>query len=271
MSFGLQFLIVVVFLGVVGTALMMASVLVIREYERGVVLTFGRYAGTRQPGVRFILPVIQQIERVDIREKVVDVQPQDIITKDNILVKVNGVVYYRICNPRLAILDVEDYSASTREMAQSILRNSAGGHDLDELSDPQRLGDEIKKVLEIKTEPWGIKVSNVEIKEIEVDQNMARAISRQAEAERHRRAMVIEANGEEQAAQSLSNAARIISESPGAMQLRYLTALGNLANERTSTIVFPFPTDIGQMLGSTDISKLPSEVVQLLNTVTKAA
>ncbi len=249
MSFGVQLLIVLVFFGILLAALAAASVVIIQEYERGVVLTLGRFSGIRRPGLRFILPVIQQMQRVDTREKVVDILPQDIITKDNVLVKVNGVVYYRVHDPRLAILDTADYDASTREMAQSTLRASVGTHELDELSDPERLSVEIQRVLEVKTESWGIKVSNVEIKEVDVDKQMIRHISRQAEAERVRRAKVIEAEGEKQAAEAFLDAARILSESPEAMQLRYLSTLTTIANERSSTIVFPFPTDLVQMFG----------------------
>jgi len=249
MSFGVQLLIVLVFFGILLAALAAASVVIIQEYERGVVLTLGRFSGIRRPGLRFILPVIQQMQRVDTREKVVDILPQDIITKDNVLVKVNGVVYYRVHDPRLAILDTADYDASTREMAQSTLRASVGTHELDELSDPERLSVEIQRVLEVKTESWGIKVSNVEIKEVDVDKQMIRHISRQAEAERVRRAKVIEAEGEKQAAEAFLDAARTLSESPEAMQLRYLSTLTTIANERSSTIVFPFPTDLAQMFG----------------------
>ena len=250
MSFGVQLLIVLIFLGILLAALAAASVVIIQEYERGVVLTLGRFSGVRRPGLRFILPVIQQMDRVDTREKVVDILPQDIITKDNVLVKVNGVVYYRVHDPRLAILDTADYDASTREMAQATLRASVGGHDLDELSDPERLSVEIQRALEVKTESWGIKVSNVEIKEVEVDKQMIRHISRQAEAERVRRAKLIEADGEKQAAQAFVDAAQTLSSQPEAMQLRYLATLTTIANERSSTIVFPFPTDLAQMFGA---------------------
>ncbi len=250
MTFGVQLLIVLVFVGILLAVLAAASVVIIQEYERGVVLTLGRFSGIRRPGLRFILPVVQQMQKVDTREKVVDILPQDIITKDNVLVKVNGVVYYRVHDPRLAILDTEDYNASTREMAQSTLRGSVGTHELDELSDPERLSVEIQRVLEVKTEGWGIKVSNVEIKEVEVDKQMIRHISRQAEAERVRRAKVIEAEGEKQAAEAFLEAARTLAEAPEAMQLRYLSTLSTIANERSSTIIFPFPTDLVQMFGA---------------------
>lgn len=250
MSFGVQLLIVLVFVGILLAALAAASVVIIDENERGVVLTLGRFSGVRQPGLRFVIPIVQEMRKVQTHEVVVDIQPQDIITKDNVLVKVNGVVYYRVHDPRLAILDTADYNASTKEMAQSTLRASVGTHELDELSDPERLSVEIQRVLEVKTESWGIKVSNVEIKEVEVDKQMIRHISRQAEAERVRRAKLIEAEGEKQAAQAFVDAAQTLATQPEAMQLRYLATLTTIANERSSTIIFPFPTDLAQMFGS---------------------
>ncbi len=249
-DYSIGLMIVLVIVAILLAILAAASVVIIKEYERGVVLTLGRFSGIRPPGLRFVIPVLQSMERVSIQEKVVDIQPQDIITKDNVLVKVNGVVYYRVYDPRLAIVDTEDFNASTREMAQATLRASVGTHDLDELSDPERLSVEIQRALEVKTEAWGIKVSNVEIKEVEVDKQMIRHISRQAEAERVRRAKVIEADGERQAAAAFLEAAKMFAESPEAMQLRYLATLNNIANERSSTIVFPFPTDLAQLLGS---------------------
>ncbi len=249
-DYSIGLLIVLVIVAILLAVLAAASVRIVQEYERGVVLTLGRFSGIRSPGLRFVIPVVQQMELVDNREKVVDILPQEIITKDNVLVKVNGVVYYRVHDARLAILDTADFDASTREMAQSTLRSSVGTHDLDELSDPERLNVEIQRALEVKTEPWGIKVSNVEIKEVELAKEMVRAISRQAEAERVRRARVIEAEGERQSAEALLAAAETLSASPEAMQLRYLTTLGNIANERSSTIVFPFPTDLAQMIGT---------------------
>ncbi|MEZ5930612.1 MAG: SPFH domain-containing protein [Alphaproteobacteria bacterium] len=227
-----------------------ASVTIVQEYQRGVVLTLGRFSGIRNPGLRFVIPVLQQMELIDTRDKVVNIPPQEIITRDNVLVKVNGIVYYRVHDPRLAILETADYDASTTEMAQAQLRASVGTHDLDELADPESLSVEIQRALEVKTEPWGIKVTNVEIKEVDVDKQMIRHISRQAEAERVRRAKVIEAEGELQAAEALLDAAKMLAQSPEAMQLRYLATLGSIANERSSTIVFPFPTDLAQLLGS---------------------
>ena len=249
-DYGVGVVIVLVIVAILLAILAAASVTVVQEYQRGVVLTLGRFSGIRNPGLRFVIPVLQQMELVDTREKVVDILPQEIITKDNVLVKVNGVVYYRVHDPRRAILDTESYNDSTREMAQATLRSSVGTHELDELSDPERLNVEIQRALEVKTEPWGIKVSNVEIKEVDVDKQMIRHISRQAEAERVRRAKVIEADGERESAKAFLEAAKMFAESPEAMQLRYLTTLGTIANERSSTIVFPFPTDLAQMFGS---------------------
>lgn len=249
-DYSVGLLIVLVIVAILLAVLAAASVVIIQEYERGVVLTLGRFSGVRRPGLRFVVPVLQKMEKVDTREKVVDILPQEIITKDNVLVKVNGVVYYRVHDPRRAILDTENYNDSTREMAQATLRSSVGTHELDELSDPERLNHEIQRALEVKTEPWGIKVSNVEIKEVDVDRQMIRHISRQAEAERVRRAKVIEAEGELQAAEALLEAAQMLAQSPEAMQLRYLATLGSIANERSSTIVFPFPTDLAQMFGT---------------------
>ena len=249
-DYSVGLMIVLVIVAILLAILAAASVRIVQEYERGVVLTLGRFSGIRSPGLRFVIPVLQVMELVDSREKVVDIQPQEIITKDNVLVRVNGVVYYRVHDPRRAILDTESFNDSTREMAQATLRSSVGTHELDELSDPERLNVEIQRALEVKTEPWGIKVSNVEIKEVDVDKQMIRHISRQAEAERMRRAKVIEAEGELQAAEALLKAAKMLAQSPEAMQLRYLATLGSIANERSSTIVFPFPTDLAQLLGS---------------------
>ena len=249
-DYSVGLLIVLVIVAILLAILAAASVRVIHEYERGVVLTLGRFSGIRRPGLRFVIPVLQEMQLVDTREKVVDILPQEIITKDNVLVKVNGIVYYRVHDPRRAILDTENYNDSTREMAQATLRSSVGTHELDELSDPERLNVEIQRALEVKTEPWGIKVSNVEIKEVDVDKQMIRHISRQAEAERVRRAKRIEALGELEATEALLEAAQKLAEIPEAMQLRYLATLGSIANERSSTIVFPFPTDLAQMFGS---------------------
>jgi len=248
-DYGIGLVIVLVIAVILLAILAAASVTIVQEYQRGVVLTLGRFSGIRNPGLRFVIPVVQQMELIDTRDKVVNIPPQEIITKDNVLVKVNGIVYYRVHDPRLAILEAADYDASTTQMAQAQLRASTGTHDLDELADPESLSVEIQRALEVKTEPWGIKVTNVEIKEVDVDKQMIRHISRQAEAERVRRAKVIEAEGELQAAEALLAAAEKLSENPQAMQLRYLATLGSIANERSSTIVFPFPTDLAQMFG----------------------
>lgn len=235
---------------VVIVALGFASVVVVAEYQRGVVLTLGRFAGVRNPGIRFIIPALQQMERVDMRVVTIDVPHQEIITKDNVLVKVNGIVNYRVVNPSAAILGAKDFSFSTSEMAQSVLRNATARYDLDDLSDPSRLSRVISTVLDEKTKAWGVEVLDVEIKEINVDPGMIRAISRQAEAEREKRAAIIEADGQRESAQGSLDAAEIISKNPAAMQLRYLATLGRVSTSQAATIVFPFPTDMAQMLGT---------------------
>lgn len=262
MSFLWQLIIVLGFALVIATALAMASMITIKEIERGVVLTLGRYSGTRAPGLRFILPAIQKIEIVDIRLRTVDVLPQNIITKDNVRVTVNAVINYQIYDPRAAVIDVEDVVMTTREMAQAILRNAVQGQELDDIADPKRLGADIAQVLDKRANEWGVRVKSVEIKELEVDPTMVRAIAQQAEAERRRRAKIIESEAEVQSARNLSEAAKILESSPGAMQLRYLGALSALGNDRTSTIVFPFPTDLAQMLGKKNVDL--SEITQAL-------
>jgi regulator of protease activity HflC (stomatin/prohibitin superfamily) len=242
---GLFIALIVIF--VLIALLIAASFTIVPQYQEGVVLTLGRYSGTKRPGPRLVIPIIQQMKTFDTRERVVDVPRQDIITKDNVLVRVNGIVFYRIANTKKAALESQDVDSSTRNMAQAILRQVVGQHELDELSAPHRLSEEIQRTLEVRTDPWGVKVSNVEIKEVEIDKQMVRVISRQAEAERIRRAKRIEASGELEAAHAFLQAADILAAKPEAMQLRYLATLNTIANERSSTIVFPFPTDLAQM------------------------
>src|SRR5690606_1072749 len=197
-----------------------------------------------------VVPIIQRAVRVDLRIRVVDVPTQDVISRDNVLVKVNAVVYYRVMDARNAIIQVEDFNMATSQLAQTTLRSVLGQHELDEmLAERERLNADLQRILDEQTETWGIKVSNVELKHIDLDESMIRVIARQAEAERVRRAKIIEAEGEQQAAQKFLEAATILAERPEAMQLRYLGTLMTIANERSQTIVFPFPTDIGQMLG----------------------
>jgi regulator of protease activity HflC (stomatin/prohibitin superfamily) len=223
---------------------------IMREYERAVVFMLGRFWKVKGPGMILVIPVVQQAVKVDLRIRVHDIPSQDVISRDNVLVKVNAVVYYRVMDARNAIIQVEDFSAATSQLAQTTLRSVLGQHELDEmLAERERLNTDLQRILDEQTESWGIKVSNVELKHVDIDESMIRVIARQAEAERIRRAKIIESEGEFQAAQKFLDAATILAERPQAMQLRYLSTLMTIANERSSTIVFPFPTDLGQMLG----------------------
>jgi regulator of protease activity HflC (stomatin/prohibitin superfamily) len=226
-----------------------SAIRILREYERGILFTLGRYTGTKGPGIVLIVPFIQQMVRVDLRIVVNEVPPQDVISRDNVSVKVSAVIYFRVVDAERAVIQVRDYIEATSQLSQTVLRSVLGKHDLDEmLAERDKLNTDIREVLDKQTDAWGIKVSNVEIKRIDLDESMIRAIARQAEAERSRRAKVINALGEEQAAQKLLDAARILAPVPQAMQLRYLAALFDIAGERTSTIVFPFPIDLMQAL-----------------------
>jgi regulator of protease activity HflC (stomatin/prohibitin superfamily) len=222
-----------------------SAVRILREYERGVVFTLGRYTGTKGPGLFLLVPFLQQMVRVDLRVIVDEVPPQDVISRDNVSVKVNAVIYSRVVDAERAIIQVSNYMVATSQLAQTTLRWVLGKHDLDEmLAERDKLNADIQDVLDKQTEAWGVKVSNVEIKRIDLDESMVRAIARQAEAERSRRAKIINAEGEQQAAQKLVDAARILAEAPQAMQLRYLATLFDIAGERTSTIVFPLPLEL---------------------------
>jgi len=224
-----------------------ASIRILREYERGVVFTLGRYTGTKGPGLFLLVPFVQQMVRVDLRVVVDEVPPQDVISRDNVSVKVSAVLYFRVVDPERAIIQVSNYLAATSQLAQTTLRWVLGKHDLDQmLAERDKLNADIQDVLDKQTEAWGIKVSTVEIKRIDLDESMIRAIARQAEAERTRRAKIINAEGEQQAAQKLVEAAQILAPVPQAMQLRYLATLFDIAGERSSTIVFPFPIDLMQ-------------------------
>ena len=224
-----------------------SAIRILREYERGVVFTLGRYTGTKGPGFFLLVPLVQQMVRVDLRVVVDEVPPQDVISRDNVSVKVNAVIYYRVIDAERAVVEVRNYTEATSQLAQTTLRWVLGKHDLDEmLAERDKLNVDIQDVLDKQTEAWGIKVSNVEIKRIDLDESMIRAIARQAEAERTRRAKIINAEGEQQAAQKLVDAARILAPTPQAMQLRYLATLFDIAGERSSTIVFPFPIDFLQ-------------------------
>ena len=225
------------------------AIRILREYERGVVFTLGRFTGVKGPGFIILIPFIQQMVRVDLRTFVEDVPTQDVISKDNVSVKVNAVIYFRVVEPEKAINRVENFTVATSQLAQTTLRSVLGKHDLDEmLAERDRLNRDIQEILDAQTDEWGIKVSNVEIKHVDLDESMIRAIAKQAEAERVRRARVINAEGEQQAAQKLVEAAAALSAEKGAMELRYLGTLQEIANDRTSTIVFPFPSEIAQRL-----------------------
>ncbi len=225
--------------------LLISAVKVLREYERGVVFQLGRFWKIKGPGLILLIPAVQQMVRVDLRTVVMDVPPQDVISRDNVSVQVNAVVYFRVIDPQKAIINVEHYYEATSQLAQTTLRSVLGQHDLDEmLAERDRLNNDIRTILDAQTDAWGIKVANVEIKRIDLNETMVRAIARQAEAERVRRAKVIHAEGEKQAAQTLVEAARLLSADPRAIQLRYLQTLTEIAGEKSSTIVFPLPIDL---------------------------
>ncbi|MDP1708169.1 MAG: slipin family protein [Gammaproteobacteria bacterium] len=218
---------------------------ILREYERGVVFQLGRFWKVKGPGLIIIIPGIQQMVRVDLRTVVLDVPTQDVISRDNVSVKVNAVLYFRVMDPQRAIIQVEDFMNATSQLAQTTLRAVLGKHELDEmLAERERLNLDIQKVLDAQTDTWGIKVSNVEIKHIDIDESMVRAIARQAEAERERRAKVIHAEGELQASEKLLQAAQMLAQQPEAMQLRYMQTLSAIAGDKSSTIVFPLPVDL---------------------------
>lgn len=232
-----------------GTALLIlllsAAIKIFREYERGVVFTLGRYTRVCGPGFVIIIPVIQQVVRTDLRTFVEDVPTQDVISRDNVSVKVNAVIYFRIVDPERAIINVADYIAAVSQLAQTTLRSVLGKHELDEmLAERDRLNMAVQEILDRQTDAWGVKVANVEIKHVDINETMVRAIAKQAEAERLRRARVINAEGEHQAAAKLVEAAKMLAQQPNAMQLRYFNALNDIAGERTSTIVFPIPINL---------------------------
>ena len=226
------------------------AVRILREYERGVIFTLGRFTGAKGPGLIILIPVVQQIVKVDLRVMVQVVPPQDVISRDNVSVKVNAVLYFRIIDPERAIIKVGDYMAATSQLAQTTLRSVLGKHELDEmLAERDRLNADVQEILDQQTDVWGIKVTTVEIKDIDLNETMVRAIAKQAEAERLRRAKVINAMGEQQAAEKLVEAGRILAQEPQAMQLRYFAALHDIAGERSSTVVFPLPTNLFDHLG----------------------
>jgi regulator of protease activity HflC (stomatin/prohibitin superfamily) len=225
--------------------LIISAIRILREYERGVIFLLGRFWKVKGPGFIIVIPLIQQMVRVDLRTIVMDVPSQDVISRDNVSVHVNAVVYFRVIEPDKAIIQVEDFFEATSQLAQTTLRSVLGQHELDEmLSERERLNIDIQNSLDQQTDAWGIKVSNVEIKHVDLDESMIRAIAKQAEAERTRRAKVIHAEGEMQAAEKLLEAAQILSQQPQALQLRYLQTLTEIAGERSNTIVFPLPMDL---------------------------
>jgi regulator of protease activity HflC (stomatin/prohibitin superfamily) len=230
------------FIGLFTAILVISAIKILREYERGVVFTLGRFTGVKGPGLIILIPFIQQMVRVDLRTIVLDVPTQDVISRDNVSVAVNAVVYFRVVDPERAILQVVDFYAATSELAQTTLRSVLGKHELDEmLAERDTLNTDLQSILDAQTDAWGIKVANVEIKHIDINEIMIRAIAKQAEAERLRRAKVINAEGEQQAAEKLTEAAKILSGVPEAMPLRYLSALHEIAGEKSSTIVLPLP------------------------------
>ncbi|MNQ49982.1 Modulator of FtsH protease HflK [compost metagenome] len=245
LSFGVLLLLLV--------SLLASMFRILREYERGVVFQLGRFWKVKGPGLIILIPGIQQMVRVDLRTIVLDVPTQDVISRDNVSVKVNAVVYYRVLDPQKAIIQVEDYQAATSQLAQTTLRAVLGKHELDEmLAERERLNIDIQQVLDAQTDAWGIKVANVEIKHVDLDESMIRAIAKQAEAERERRAKVIHAEGELQASEKLMQAAEMLARQNGAMQLRYMQTLGAIAGDKSSTIVFPMPIDLLQSLVERD-------------------
>ncbi len=244
-GFGLVILVIVML------ALLASAIRILREYERGVVFQLGRFWSVKGPGLVIVIPLLQQMVRVDLRTIVLDVPTQDVISRDNVSVKVNAVIYFRVMDPEKAIIQVVNFFEATSQLSQTTLRAVLGKHELDDmLAERERLNIDIQKVLDAQTDMWGIKVSNVEIKHVDLDESMIRAIARQAEAERERRAKVIHAEGELQASEKLAQAASTLGRVPGAMQLRYLQTLANLAGERTSTIVFPMPMELLGRLGA---------------------
>jgi len=238
MPFGIALLVLLL-------VLIFSTLRVLNEYERGVMFTLGRFTGIKGPGVVFVFPVVQQMRKVDLRVIVLNVPKQDVITRDNVSVKVNAVVYFRIVDPGKAIIQVANAFDATSQVAQTTLRSVVGQHEMDDLlSQRDKLNVDLQRILDQNTESWGIKVSTVEIKDVDLDESMIRAMAKQAEAERTRRAKIIHAEGESQAAQRLVDAAQALARQPSALQLRYLQTLADISHERTQIIVFPLPMDL---------------------------
>ena len=245
-------IVAIVIIVALGVAVAGASIRILREYERAVVFTPGRFSGVKGPGLIVLIPFVQQFVRVSLRTVVLDVPSQDVISRDNVSVKVSAVVYFRVVDADRAVIEVQDFMAATGQFAQTTLRSVLGKHELDELlAERDRLNSDIQAILDRQTDAWGVKVTNVEIKHVDIAESMVRAIAQQAEAERTRRARIISAEGEQQAAAKLAEAAAILAARPEAMQLRYLSTLQAIAGERSSTIVFPVPVDLlGGVLAS---------------------
>ncbi len=242
----ISFFLIVLLLG--GLIALLSFVRILKEYERGVVFTLGRFWRVKGPGMIIIIPGLQVMVRVDLRTVVMDVPTQDIITADNVTTRVNAVIYFKVMDPRHAIIQVENYFAATSQLAQTTLRSVLGQHELDQiLSDRDKLNHDIQKILDEQTDTWGIKVNTVEIKDVDLDETMVRAMAKQAEAERDRRAKIIHAEGEHQAAMKLTEAAKTLSTQPAAIQLRYLQTMSDITNTRSSTVVFPVPVELMKM------------------------
>ncbi|WP_373001529.1 slipin family protein [Sulfurimonas sp.] len=236
--------VLVIYIVVLVIVFLAMAIRILREYERGVVFTLGRFTGVKGPGLIILVPFIQQMVRVDLRTIVLDVPTQDVISHDNVSVHVNAVVYFRVIDPQKSIIQVEDFYTATSQLAQTTLRSVLGGHELDEmLAERERLNFDIQEILDKQTDAWGIKISNVEIKHIDLDESMVRAIAKQAEAERERRAKVINAKGEVEASENILEAAKKLSQNDLAIQLRYLQTMSDISNDKTNTLVFPFPAD----------------------------
>lgn len=240
-------------------AFFVATFKILKEYERGVIFMLGRYYKVKGPGLIMVIPGLQQIDKISLRTAVWDIPSQDLITRDNVSVKVNAVLYFRVVDPQKAIINVENFMEATGQLAQTTLRSVLGQHELDELlSERERLNADIQEILDQQTDNWGIKVSNVEIKHVDIDESMIRAIAQQAEAERARRAKIIHAAGEFEASQKLVEAAQQLASQPESLQLRYLQTLTEIAGEQNSTIVFPLPVDLLQSLkGLSKVAKDP--------------
>lgn len=262
MVFNMQFSLAPLLIALV--VLVFASIKILREYERGVIFLLGRFWKVKGPGLVIVIPGLQQIVKVDLRVVTMDVPSQDVISKDNVSVKVNAIVFFRVIDPEKAIIQVENFLVATSQLAQTTLRAVLGKHELDEmLSERERLNFAVQQILDAQTDSWGIKVINVEIKHIDLNESMIRAIAQQAEAERERRAKIIHAEGEKQAAQTLREAAEMLSKEPASMQLRYLQTLTQVAGDKSSTLVFPVPMDLLNSLQCVKNSEVASKTADI--------